>query len=179
MSQFVNTPSLTAQTSLSQRALKPLAFISLLLTAGIFGFFYAWVCSTMWGLDAIDPRVAIQAMNGMNGSVRNMVFAPAFFGTPLALLVTAAVAQSAGQKTAAALFLSAGALYIVGAFFVTMQVNVPMNEALMLVDIPQDKAAAQAIWTAYSETWQIFNIARTCVSGVCVMLVGAALWTLR
>ena len=35
------------------------AYVSLVLTAAIFGFFYDWVCSTMWGLDAGDPRVAI------------------------------------------------------------------------------------------------------------------------
>jgi hypothetical protein len=25
------------------------AYVSVILTAAIFGFFYAWVCSTMWG----------------------------------------------------------------------------------------------------------------------------------
>lgn len=60
--------------------LLPLA--SLLLAAAIFGFFYAWVCSTMWGLDAADPAIAIQAMQAMNASVRNAVFFPAFFLTP-------------------------------------------------------------------------------------------------
>lgn len=40
----------------------PLSMLSLLLTGAIFGFFYAWVCSTMWGLDQIDPNVAIEAM---------------------------------------------------------------------------------------------------------------------
>ncbi|GAB5461946.1 hypothetical protein [Hoeflea alexandrii] len=53
--------------------------LSLLLTAAIFGFFYAWVCSTMWGLDAADPSVAIQAMQAMNASVRNAVFIPPSF----------------------------------------------------------------------------------------------------
>ena len=64
--------------------------LSLTLSAAIFGFFYAWVCSTMWGLDAADPRVAIGAMQAMNASVRNAVFAPIFFGTPFALAATAA-----------------------------------------------------------------------------------------
>lgn len=27
-------------------------YLSLLATGAIFGFFYAWVCSMMWGLDA-------------------------------------------------------------------------------------------------------------------------------
>jgi uncharacterized membrane protein len=65
------------------------AALGLILNGAIFGFFYAWVCSTMWGLDMADPSVAIAAMQVMNASVRNAVFAPAFFGTPVVLLATA------------------------------------------------------------------------------------------
>ena len=57
--------------------LKPLAALALLHSGAIFGFFYAWICSTMWGLDAADPNVAISAMQAMNASVRNLVFVPA------------------------------------------------------------------------------------------------------
>ena len=35
---------------------------SVLFAGAIFGFFYAWVCSTMWGLDQANSSVAIQAM---------------------------------------------------------------------------------------------------------------------
>ena len=70
---------------------------AVLLSAAIFGFFYAWVCSTMWGLDAADPRVAIPAMQAMNASVRNVVFAPAFFGTGVAALLAALIAGGAGS----------------------------------------------------------------------------------
>ena len=52
------------------------AVLGVTLAALLTGFFYAWVCSTMWGLDAADPRVAIEAMQAMNASVRNAVFAP-------------------------------------------------------------------------------------------------------
>lgn len=48
------------------------AYISMLLSAAIFGFFYAWVCSTMWGLDSLadaDANTAIAAMQAMNASV--------------------------------------------------------------------------------------------------------------
>ena len=46
----------------------------------------------MWGLDDADPRVAIAAMQAMNGSVRNAVFFPAFFLTPVVLGLAAALA---------------------------------------------------------------------------------------
>jgi uncharacterized membrane protein len=70
------------------------SLVALVLTGAIFGFFYAWVCSTMWGLDDADPRVAIAAMQAMNASVRNAVFFPAFFLTPVALCVAARVSRT-------------------------------------------------------------------------------------
>lgn len=76
--------------------MKPVLYVfsllSLLSSGAIFGFFYAWVCSTMWGLDAANPALAIGAMQAMNASVRNAVFAPAFFGTPFVLIATAMLA---------------------------------------------------------------------------------------
>lgn len=75
--------------------------LSLLMCAAIFGFFYAWVCSTMWGLDTADPRIAIAAMQAMNGSVRNAVFAPAFFGTPLVLAITTWLLWTHNHKASA------------------------------------------------------------------------------
>ena len=36
--------------------------VALLLTGLIAGLFYAWVCTTMWGLDSTDPQTAIKAM---------------------------------------------------------------------------------------------------------------------
>ena len=84
--------------------LLPLALLALLATGAIFGFFFAWVCSTMWGLDSADPRVAIAAMQAMNASVRNWVFAPAFFGTPVFLAAAALAARMAGERRAALFF---------------------------------------------------------------------------
>lgn len=71
---------------------KSLAILSLILSAAIFGFFYAWTVSTMWGLDQADPKVAIAAMQAMNANVRNAAFAPAFFGTAPMFLITALAA---------------------------------------------------------------------------------------
>lgn len=159
--------------------LMAMALVSLLLSGGIFGFFYAWVCSTMWGLDAADPRVAIAAMQAMNASVCNAVFAPAFFGTPFVMVATAVVARVAGRRGAAFAFGLGGVIYFFGGMVLTMAVNVPMNEALALVDVPADLAEAAEIWAAYSPRWQVFNILRTVVSGVSLLLAGVGLMLLR
>lgn len=140
-------------------------FVSLSLSAAIFGFFYAWVCSTMWGLDAADPRVAIKAMQAMNASVRNSVFAPAFFGTPFALALTAVLCFTRQHRKGAIAFALASALYLCLGLLLTVYVNVPMNEALAAVAVPDDVAAAGAIWQNYSGPWQFWNQVRTIASG--------------
>lgn len=164
-----------ARMSLTGWLMTPMSLLSLLATGAIFGFFYAWVCSTMWGLDATDPRVAIKAMQAMNASVRNPVFFPAFFLTPVVLAATAAVAALHGSKRSALLFAASAALYFGGAFLVTATINVPMNEALGLATVPTDVAEAQAMWDAYSAPWQFWNTLRTVVSGACLLLTGLAI----
>lgn len=151
------------------------AFLSLLLAGALFGFFYAWVCSTMWGLDDASPDIAIAAMQAMNASVRNAVFAPSFFGTGPALLLTAALFAMAGQGRAAAFFAAAGLICLLGAVVPTMLVNVPMNEALALVALPLPEPEAARIWAEYSPRWQVWNILRCIAAGAALLLTGAAI----
>lgn len=151
------------------------AYLSLLATGAIFGFFYAWVCSTMWGLDAADPSVAIAAMQAMNASVRNIVFAPTFFGTPIVLLVTAVLAQQSGGRASARAFFAAALAYFLGGLVLTATINVPMNEVLASVRLPLDSNEAEAVWSAYSGRWQAWNMVRTGASGLALLLTGYGL----
>lgn len=150
----------------------PLALLSLILAAALFGFFYAWVCSTMWGLDAADPRVAISAMQAMNASVRNAVFAPAFFGTSIVLLITTVTLRASDQGAASLWFGIATLLVAFLGVVLTMVVNVPMNEALAQVAVPEDIDAAAAIWADYSPKWQFWNQIRTIATGLAVLCIG-------
>lgn len=159
------------------RLLFPTALVSLVLSAAIFGFFYAWVCSTMWGLDTLAPGVAVQAMQAMNASVRNAVFAPAFFATPFVLLLTAGMAWASARR-AALFFGLGGLLYLGGGMILTMVVNVPMNEALAQFDAPLPPDQAAQIWQDYSPRWQRFNVIRTLASGATVLLCGLGLHAL-
>ncbi len=154
-----------------------LALTSLLFSAAIFGFFYAWVCSTMWGLDNADPRIAIGAMQAMNASVRNAVFAPAFFGTPLVLLVTAGVMATSNYRLSAVFFALSSVVYFCFGMVLTIGVNVPMNQALSLIVVPNDIVKAGAIWGDYSAKWQFWNQTRTLASAASFLL--AAYGTIR
>ncbi len=147
----------------------------MLFVGAIFGFFYAWVCSTMWGLDDADPRVAIAAMQAMNGSVRNAVFFPVFFLTPVVLGLAAALARRERRRSSAGLLLAAAVVYLAGGLVLTMVVNVPMNETLADLAVPTDLEEARTMWRDYSGRWQLFNQLRTVASGVALGLAGAAL----
>lgn len=144
-----------------------------MLAGGIFGFFYAWVCSTMWGLDRLPANIAITAMQAMNASVRNWVFAPAFFGTGPAMLIAALLIWREGLRRAAAAFALGGTIYILGGTVLTLTINVPMNEALALIDPAAPKAAD--IWARYSQDWQFWNQMRTVFSGIALLLAAIGL----
>ena len=112
--------------------------IAVTSTAAIFGFFYSWVCSTMWGLDAADPRVAIAAMQAMNASVRNAGILPGVLRHPGPTRRSrCSRVAGAAIRLAARFFLAAGIVYLVGGLVLTLTINVPMNETLAPVRVPE------------------------------------------
>lgn len=129
-------------------------------------------------LNAAQPNTAIAAMQAMNGSVRNAVFAPAFFGTPLFSALVAYLAYRANYKKVALSFGAAAIIYLGGGLVLTMSVNVPMNEALALVKLPLSAAEATQIWNDYSTTWQFWNITRTLFSGFALVAACLGLYQL-
>lgn len=154
------------------------ALLALLLTGAIFGFFYAYSVSVMWGLDDAPPAAAIAAMQGINRVVRNAAFAPAFFGAPLALLLAAVVSIAAARRGAASWFGLAALAYLGGAFLPTMFVNIPMNEALAVIADPAGGTAATRVWSDYSSGWIVWNHLRTASSGLALLFAGAGLLAL-
>ncbi len=152
-----------------------LAYVATLFSGAIFGFFYAWVCSTMWGLDDADPRVAIEAMQAMNASVRNAVFFPAFFLTPVVLGIAAYGFRATGRGLSARFFAAAAIVYLLGGAVLTMTINVPMNEDLAAVTVPADIDQARQIWDDYSGRWQFWNQTRTVFSGISLLLASIGL----
>lgn len=152
-------------------------FLSLLLAGAIAGFFYAWSVSVMWGLDAPDPRHAMDAMQQINLAVRNPWFFASFFGMPVTSALTALLWASAGNRTVALWLAAAAIVYLLGAFLPTVLVNVPMNEALGAKQIPANADQAERIWKNYSTRWTTWNHVRTISSLLALLLVGGGLFS--
>lgn len=151
---------------------------ALVATAAVAGFFYAYSSSVMFGLNAVAPDVALQAMQGINAEVRNPIFAVGFFGSVLLLLAATIVMLIQGNTMSAIWFAAAAATYIAGGFVLTMAINVPMNEALSVVDVAALTDPALT-WAEYEGPWTFWNHVRTGFSLLAVALAGLGIWTLR
>lgn len=148
-------------------------FLALLMCALMAGFFYAYYVSAMWGLDDAPAEAAILAMQGINRLVRNWVFFITFF-LPVAVLALAAfMAFSVEAKVSAALLASSSVFYLFGVVVFTSMINVPMNDALALVDVSAIENHSE-VWIAYSEGWQFYNAVRMVNSMIVTGLVALA-----
>jgi uncharacterized membrane protein len=65
--------------------------LAILTTGLISGFFYAYACSVTLGLALLPDEQYVEAMQAINATVRNGLFAVSFFGAVLSLLLALAV----------------------------------------------------------------------------------------
>src|SRR5918999_6543890 len=113
---------------------RPLALSLATLTTGLIsGFFYAYACSVTLGFRLLPDDQYVEAMQAINATVRNGVFAFSFFGAVLFLVLALVVHAPRPRSRRFLLIALAAVLYIGDGFMVTFLVNVPMNEELALV----------------------------------------------
>jgi uncharacterized membrane protein len=149
--------------------------LAVLTTGLISGFFYAYACSVTLGLALLPDERYIEAMQAINATVRNGVFAFSFFGAVLFLLLALAVHAPRPRSRRFLLLALAAVLYIGGGFMVTFLVNVPMNEELARVGEATPAALAR-VREEYEGPWNFWNGVRTIFSSLAfVALIGACL----
>jgi len=123
------------------------------------GLFFAFSVAVMGALAHIAPAAAIAAMQSINRVILNPVFLSVFMGTAAACGLLAVSALSRWNDPAAVSLLAGGLLYVVGGFLVTIVFNVPMNNALAVVDPASTEGASY--WTRYLTHWTAWNHLRT------------------
>lgn len=138
------------------------------------GFFYAFSVTVMPGLDLAAPAVSIEAMQVVNIAVRNSVFFVTFFLTPVFALGLALLMWFKSYRRAAMLMAIASVVYLAGGLILTMQIHVPMNEALAVVSV--DATNAASIWSQYSESWTPWNTVRTVFSSLALIFAGLSVF---
>lgn len=160
---------------LARPALRTTLVVATILMGLIAGFFYAYACSVMIGLERADDRTFIVTMQEINASVRNVWFAPSFFGS---LIVTGIAAILAGvRRERMTLLWTIGALLLyAAAFVITIGISVPLNDELAAAGSPDGIPEPGAVRDAYERSWVRWNIIRTVAStGALICLIAALL----
>jgi uncharacterized membrane protein len=83
----------------------------------------------------------------------------AFLGTAAACIFLAVSALSRWQRPGAAYLLVGSLFYLVGSVLVTIGFNVPLNDALAIVD--PSSADGASLWSSFLPNWTTWNHIRT------------------
>ncbi|MEM9731163.1 MAG: anthrone oxygenase family protein [Myxococcota bacterium] len=131
------------------------------------GIFFGFSSFIMPALGRIAREEGIHAMQRINIDVYHWSFMGTFFAIPFVSLGLGAYAVYRWGEPWAAYALVGSAVYLVGTFVVTAAGNVPLNEALAVVE-PNTKQAA-ATWSRYLVEWSRWNHVRT---AACIVAAG-------
>ncbi len=138
----------------------------------IAGLYFAFSTFIMTALGRIDQASGIAAMNSINTVIVKSLFMPFFLGTTLAALALAILGIARWDAPGTAAMLAGGIVYVLGMFVVTMLFNVPLNNALAVVQ--PASADAASVWARYLEDWTFWNHVRTLASvAACWLFVAA------
>lgn len=134
------------------------------LMAGLFFMFSNFM---MRALGRTEPPHGSTVMRTLNEDIQNPLFLVLFTGTGLLSVAVAVAALFTWDEPGAAWRLAGGALYFVGAFGVTVAVNVPMNNRLA--------SEGQPYWDEYRRRWTAWNHVRTVSSTAALVALLLAL----
>jgi uncharacterized membrane protein len=148
--------------------------LSVCVGAGVVGgVFFAFSSFVLPALGELPPAQGIAAMQRINVVVLNPVFLGVFIGTAVLSLLLAGVSIARWRVPGSPLLLGSAALYLAGAFGVTVAFNVPRNERLATVDASSAEGASG--WAVYLREWALWNRVRMLASVAAAAAAGLAL----
>lgn len=144
---------------MSNQLLFSIKLFSILGCGLVAGMFFAFSTFVMLALGQRPPAEGIAVMQAINITVINPWFMIAFLGTAVTCLGLIVFSLTQWQQPESTYLLAGCLLYLVGTLFVTMQFNVPMNDALAIVQ--PDNPDAVSLWNHYLSKWTFWNHIRT------------------
>ena len=157
--------------ALFQAVRLPLILFAAVGSALSAGIFFAFSTFVMQALGQQTPASGIAAMQSINITVINPWFMVTFLGPAVVGAVLAISAVTQLDQPGAIYWLAGALLYIVGTIGVTVAGNVPLNDALAVVN--PSSAEGATLWARYLTDWTFWNHVRTAAA-----FVAAALFTL-
>jgi uncharacterized membrane protein len=137
-----------------------LTVAALTATGLMAGFFFAWSTIGMLGLRRAPDEQGLRVMQEINRAANaSTIFLLGFLGTPALCVAVGVSALTNIDHVASAYQLVASALYLVGAFGLTLAYHIPRNNELDRLD--PDAPESVASWRHYSTVWTAWNHVRT------------------
>lgn len=145
-------------------ASRTVTLLAATLAAGLnAGLFYTYFFSVMPGLGSADDRTFVSAMQWLNVRILNGWFALAFVGTPVLIVLAAAVYLGADSRAALPWILAA-LTFAVLTLLITFAVNVPLNNQLAAAGEPDQIADLGAVRQRFEAAWVRWNTLRAATS---------------
>jgi len=137
----------------------PLIFFTAISCALSAGIFYAFSTFVMQALAEQPSASGIATMQSINITVINPLFMAAFFLPAIAsILLIISVLRQWDQP--GAIYLLVGSIcYLIGTIGVTVAGNIPLNDALAIVQ--PDSLEGATFWTRFLTDWTFWNHVRT------------------
>lgn len=152
---------------------------TILAYALVGGVFLAFSDFIMRSLALTRGHAGPETMQVINREVFRWVFMALFLGMAAVSLVIAGYGAFGVPGPAGTLIMTAGLLYLVGCFGVTVLFNVPMNE--VLADMEVSSSATRDYWLqTYVPRWTFWNSVRTFASAAsAALLLLGLLWMVQ
>ncbi len=141
----------------------PVKLLAAIGSGLIAGVFFAFSTFVMKALAQQPAAQGIATMQAINLTVINPWFMTVFLGTAIACLWIAIAVLLKWHQPSAVYLLIGSLLYLLGTFGVTIAFNVPLNDALAIVDPNSPDGAT--FWAKYLTNWTFWNHVRT-VAGI-------------
>ena len=149
---------------------------AVVLTGLSAGFFVAWSVSVIPGTKKVMDLTYLETMQSINRAILNPAFFMIFFGS-LAFLSIASIYEFHSNKWVFGFMVAASVTYLLGTIGVTGLGNVPLNDQLEVLKIPE--ASAQKISEFreyYEDNWNILHLIRTVFAVISFILAVLALF---
>lgn len=142
-----------------QHVRSPLILCAAIGSAVTAGIFFAFSTFVMQALGQQTDSSGIATMQAINITVINPWFMMVFLGPAVVGGVLAIAALRQWNPPSSAYCLVGTLLYIIGTVGVTIAGNVPLNDALAVVN--PDSTEGATLWAKYLTDWTIWNHVRT------------------
>lgn len=156
--------------------IRGLVLLAATLTTGLMaGLYFAFSVAVMPGLAKASDRTFVETMQRINSAILNGWFSIAFGGA-LVLGAVSVVLHWRGEARPALPWVVAGVVLYTASLFITMGLNVPLNDQLAHAGDPARIHDLAAVREKFETTWVHWTVARTLTS---TAALGCLAWAMR